>query len=100
MTNIFTKSYQLVKESFRLLLLDKELLLFPIISGFFILLILFSFILPLFMVNAIFSPKTAGIAVYVWLFIFYLISYFISIFFNVALVTCVSIRLKGKNPVF
>ncbi|HLC60646.1 MAG TPA: DUF6159 family protein [Candidatus Nanoarchaeia archaeon] len=100
MANIFSRSFQLAKESFRLLLLDKELLLFPMASGFFIVLILVTFIFPLFLVGAVFSRSTSGVAFYLWLFLFYLVSYFISIFFNVAIVSCVSMRLKGKDPLF
>ena len=100
MVNSFGRSFELVKESFRLLLLDKELLLFPLLSGFFAVLILFTFIFPLFFVGALFSRSTAGLTFYLWLFVFYLVSYCISIFFNVAVVSCVSMRLKGKDPVF
>ena len=100
MANSFSRSFQLVKESFRLLLLDKELLLFPLLSGLFVILILVTFVFPLFFVGMIFSRSTAGIAYYAWLFLFYLVSYFISIFFNVAIVSCVSMRLNGKNPLF
>ncbi|MBI4452178.1 hypothetical protein HY637_01995 [Candidatus Woesearchaeota archaeon] len=99
MTNVFGRSFQLAKESFRILLLDKELLLLPIISGIFILMILFTFIFPLFFAGSLLSQASFTITFYLWLFLFYIASYFISIFFNVALVTCVSIRLNGQDPV-
>ncbi len=100
MVNSFSRSFELVKESFRLLLLDKELLLFPLLSGFFAVLILFTFVFPLFFAGALLLPRAGGMTFYLWLFIFYLVSYCISIFFNVAIVSCVSMRLKGEDPVF
>jgi hypothetical protein len=99
MANSFSRSFELAKESFRLLLLDKELLLFPLLSGLSVILILVTFVFPLFFVGAVFSRSIAGLAFYLWLFLFYLVSYFVSIFFNVAIISCVSMRLKGKDPV-
>jgi len=97
------RSFQLIKESFRILLLDKELLLFPLISGIFLFLIFLTYILPL--IGTIFKGQEEsgffiGALGYVWLFMFYVLSYFIGIFFEVALISCVAIRLKGKDPSF
>ncbi|MBI2545730.1 hypothetical protein HYV81_00975 [Candidatus Woesearchaeota archaeon] len=99
----FRKSFLLVKESFRLLMLDKELLLFPLLSGLCLMLILLTYILPVF--AAAFrgeeqSDFFIGALGWAWLFGFYILSYFIGIFFNVALISCVAIRLKGKDPRF
>ena len=79
MANSFSRSFQLAKESFRLLLLDKELLLFPLLSGFFVILILITFIFPLFFAGALLPRSAFGLAYYLWLFMFYLASYLISI---------------------
>ncbi len=97
------RSFQLIKESFRILMLDKELILFPLISGVFLILIFLTYILPL--IGSVFrgqeqSVYFIGTLGYVWLFLFYILSYFIGIFFQVALISCVAIRLKGKDPSF
>lgn len=44
----FTRSYQLVKESFEVLKKDKEIMLFPVISVIVTILLLLSFIIPIF----------------------------------------------------
>ena len=90
-------SIQLVKESFSVLSKDKEILLFPVVSGIFTMLLLVSFIVPLFVLglNESLTPL-----LYVALFVFYVLSYFIIIFFNSALVTCAHIRFNGGDPTF
>ena len=95
------RSWELVKESFRILMLDKELLLFPLISGVFLIFVVITYVLPLFFGQIIFAKVQARSPIYyIWTFFtLYLLSYFVIIFFNVALISCVSLRLKGSNPV-
>tara|TARA_Y100000310_G_C20657382_1_gene802704 strand:+ start:42 stop:863 length:822 start_codon:yes stop_codon:yes gene_type:complete len=88
----FSKSWILVKESYNVLKKDKELLLFPIMSGIFTIALLASFIVP------IFFTGTFPFNSYLGLFIFYVLSYFIVIFFNSGLVICANIRLSGGDP--
>ena len=83
--------------------LDKELLLFPIMSGFSCLLVLASFVLPLWnsqyasvLLNDQQVPQDP--LAYVILFAFYFVNYFVIIFFNSALMACAIIRLKGGDP--
>ena len=84
-------------------MLDKELLLFPIMSGISCLLVLASFALPLW------NSKYAAVVIndqqvpqdpvaYIILFAFYFVNFFVIIFFNSALMACAIIRLKGGNP--
>ncbi len=91
----FTRSFQLVKESFEVLKKDKEIMLFPVISAIVTVLLLISFIVPIFFYNT--GIDNFG---YVLLFIYYILSYFIVIFFNTGLITCAHIRLNGKDPTF
>jgi hypothetical protein len=96
-------SWQLVKASWAVLRSDKELLIFPVVSMFTMILITIVFLIP---VGAIFgllgvasnSKTTSEIIGYALLFLFYLVSYTISIFFNVALVGAAMIRLDGGDP--
>ncbi|MFH0836397.1 MAG: DUF6159 family protein [Candidatus Micrarchaeota archaeon] len=89
------RSWSLFKKSFELLMLDKELLVFPILSGFFGLLLLIAFIFPLFIAGLV---DAEGILFYVILFLFYFAITFIVVFFNAALVGAANIRLNGGNP--
>ena len=95
-------SWQLAKESFRILMLDKELLLFPLLSGILLVFVIITYIFPLFIgksASVMFQPHAP--IYYTWtILIFYFLSYFVIIFFNVALISCVSIRLKGRDPTF
>tara|TARA_R110002111_G_scaffold234274_3_gene295301 strand:+ start:20142 stop:20990 length:849 start_codon:yes stop_codon:yes gene_type:complete len=98
-----SNGWALTKQSFRVLMLDKELLLFPIMSGFSCLLVLASFAAPLW------NSKYANVVMndqqlpqdpvaYIILFAFYFVNFFVIIFFNSALMACAIIRLKGGNP--
>ena len=98
-----SNGWALTKQSFRVLMLDKELLLFPIMSGISCLLVLVSFALPLW------NSKYASVVMNdqqvpqdpvasIILFAFYFVNFFVIIFFNSALMACAIIRLKGGNP--
>lgn len=91
------RSFQLVKASWRILMEDKKLLAFPIISGIFTLLVIATFIPIAFFSNGWFSFSTNTVGGIVFLFIFYLISYFVVIFFNVGLISCVYAKMNGKD---
>ena len=88
------RSLELVKASWRILMEDKKLLVFPILSGFFTLLVIATFILPLKGLDLFTTNSITGI---VLLFLFYLVSYFVVIFFNVGLISCVNAKLNGKS---
>ena len=93
----------LAKQCFRVLMLDKELLLFPLMSGVSCIAVLASFVAPLWgsdlvapIVNDGQLPKDP--LAWVVLAAFYFVNYFVIVFFNSALVACAIIRLKGGNP--
>ncbi len=91
----FTRSFQLVKESFEVLKKDKEIMLFPVISAIVTVLLLISFLVPIFFYNTGIDNFGYGL-----LFVYYILSYFIVIFFNTGLITCAHMRLNGKDPTF
>jgi len=98
-----SNGWALTKQSFRVLMLDKELLLFPIMSGFSCLLVLASFAAPLWnskYINVVMTEKQLpqDPVAYLILFAFYFVNFFVIIFFNSALMSCAIIRLKGGNP--
>ncbi|QDU49335.1 DUF6159 family protein [Gimesia panareensis] len=98
-----SNGWALSRQSFHVLMLDKELLLFPIMSGISCLLVLATFALPLWYsgdINALMNEQQApqNPVYYVILFAYYFVNYFVMIFFNSALMSCAIIRLKGGNP--
>ncbi|HMB57590.1 MAG TPA: DUF6159 family protein [Arenimonas sp.] len=92
----FSRSWELVKASAAVLRSDKELMLFPVISGIATLLVLATFIVPTFALRLF----EHGIGVFgaIWAFLFYFCQYTVIIFFNCALVGAAMIRLEGGNP--
>ena len=76
---------------------DKKLLAFPILSGIVTLLVIATFILPLIFTGDSSLLSTHSITGIILLFVFYLVSYFVVIFFNVGLISCVHARLQGKS---
>jgi hypothetical protein len=93
------RSFSLVKTSWNILMQDKKLLAFPIMSGIISLIVLATFVLPLFFAGML-TDSTAhegSLVIYGVLFLFYLVSYFVVIFFNTALISCVNARLNGRE---
>jgi len=101
MAGTFNRSMQIFRESMGVLKQDKELALFPAISGLVMLVLTASFFVPIFLISgAVDGEFEANALYYVLLFIFYLIGYFVVIFFNTGLIACVQIRLSGGDPKF
>jgi hypothetical protein len=99
--------WQLTQQSWRVLMLDKELLLFPLISGIACLFVMASFAIPLWAsgYQAVLMDEgvdgigqTQQIIGYVVLFAYYFVNYFVIVFFNSGLIACAVIRFKGGNP--
>jgi hypothetical protein len=100
------RSWDLLRQSFAILISDMELLWLPIYSGIATgaaSLLLFSggllVFLPqvqTFLDNRFNHPRlTADPAMWAWIFLFYVVNYFIVVFFNVALVATAGDRLAG-----
>lgn len=94
-------------DSWRLLKQDKELLLFPMISGICCIIVIASFAIPM-ILNESYVPPSADetgqvetadqVVYYAKLFLFYFCNYLVIIFFNSAIVGCVAMRMQGDNP--
>lgn len=99
----FSRSWTLIKASAGVLSKDKELLVFPALSGIATLLVMASFALPLIGMGVFeqMGERSAAelpVGVYVLGFLFYLTQYTVIFFFNTALVGAAMIRLRGGNP--
>jgi len=102
--------WQMIRQSWEVLKLDKELLVFPLVSGLACLVVMISFAVPLWasgLVDSVMEQQAAAgggvdqttqILGYVILFAFYFVNYFVIVFFNTALIACAIIRFKGGNP--
>jgi len=96
----FRISWRLFKVSWNVLGKDKEIMIFPVLSGVVIALLWISFLIPV-----IFFSLLGGISsaigdwiFWILLFLFYIASYFIAIFFEAAIIGCATIRLNGGDP--
>jgi hypothetical protein len=97
----FGNSFQLVKESLKVLKKDKELIWFPIISGIVSLFLFLSFILPVFYIFVLKKDQFTMVGYYyLILFAYYFLSYLVVIYFNAGLIACAHMRLNGKDPKF
>ncbi len=99
----FSRSWSLIKASAGVLAKDKELMVFPLLSGICTLIVAAAFVLPMFGLGALDglrdgSGGVLSLAVYAAAFLFYLVQYFVIFFFNSALVGAAMIRLDGGDP--
>ena len=95
-----SNSWELVKASWNVLLADKELVIFPIISFFASMVVVATFIVPMIFAGAFDAIFAGGSQVFGFLvgFVFYIFLYFVTFFFNSALVGAAMIRLEGGDP--
>ena len=99
------RSYLIFRQSLSILSKDKEILLFPLLSGIFTILAFGSMVFGG-MTTGLFEhlAKTGDRSLqgnllgYAMLFVWYFVSWFIVIFFNVAVIHCAKMRLDGGDP--
>lgn len=98
----FSNTWSLMKSSFQVLKEDTAVLIFPVLSGIFSLLIIGSFLLPFFASGNLsslqFLENQSGFIGYLYLFLFYFLSYFVVLFFNSASVVYAIGVMRGGNP--
>src|SRR5579872_1003473 len=101
-----TNGFDLARCSWAVLIKDKHLILFPIISGMLFLLVIASFAVPLatlvdwrdFQQHLQQNKNKPPMWVYPVTFAFYFCCYFVMIFCNSALVSCALLRFNGQEP--
>ena len=98
--NVFSQTFNAVKNSWTVLMADKELLLFPAVSGILCLAVSATFYFPVSAAGGnfeiMYSTNPAGF--FVLLFLFYFVNYFLITFFNCSVIACAEIRMAGGDP--
>ena len=94
------RSWELAKGSFRVLRSDKELLIFPFLSFIALVVVTLSFAFSWFTLGGVTEAQNGHVSVtsYVLAFVFYVVSYTVTFFFQTALVGAAMIRLDGGDP--
>ena len=101
-----SNGFSLARSTWAVLLKDKHLIAFPILSGFLFILVVISFAVPLgtlvdwrqFEQHMNQNKNRPPIWVYPVTFAFYFCCYFVIIFCNAALVSCAFLRFNGREP--
>jgi hypothetical protein len=102
--NIFTRfsnGWTIAINSFSVLKANRQLILFPILSGISMILVISSFVVILFAsagwdVDNIREQST--LVNYLFVFVYYLVNYFVIVFFNTALIHCTHLYFNGEEP--
>jgi len=101
--NIFTRlsnGWTIAMNSFKVLQANKQLIIFPILSGFSLLLVTASFFTAA-LAKSGWEVSSMGhyskVVQYGLLFLFYFVNYFVIVFFNVALMHCTRMYFKGEE---
>lgn len=104
MYSTILRSYTIFRQSLSVLRQDKEILIFPLLSGIFTLVamagLIFGGVSTGFFERIAASNRSleANVLGYSALFVWYFVSWFIVLFFNVGVVACARIRLEGGDP--
>ncbi|MEQ8798008.1 MAG: DUF6159 family protein [Salinisphaeraceae bacterium] len=96
-----SRALRLMRSSWWILNQDRELLVFPLLSGISMALVLATFMVPGVMVGM--EPLARALErdtflLYELLAVFYFANYLVIIFFNAALMACVMARMDGHDP--
>jgi hypothetical protein len=95
-----SNGWHLAMNSFKVLKENKQLVIFPILSGISILFIMGSFVLIFLGLNGWNDEllnESNGITNYLYMFLFYLVNYFVVVFFNMALIHCTRLYFRGEE---
>jgi hypothetical protein len=96
----FSAGWQIAQNSFKVLKANRQLIIFPILSGVAMLLIMGSFFTVVFgmagwEVDNVSKPNSIGS--YIGIFAYYIVNYFVIVFFNMALIHCSALYFKGEE---
>ncbi|NJD32459.1 MAG: hypothetical protein FIB04_11295 [Gammaproteobacteria bacterium] len=101
MAGRFSRSFELARASWSVVRADKELMLLPVMSVIAMIVVVGSFAVPVVALGGFLDGSVRaepGPAEWVVALAFYVLTYFVGIFFNTALVGAAMIRMDGGNP--
>jgi len=100
-----SNGFALARSTWGVLMRDKHLIVFPIVSGILFLIVLASFAIPLATLvdwGQMQQNANGNVRVPYWMyavaFAFYFCTYFVTIFCNAALMSCAFLRFNGETP--
>jgi len=96
----FSNGWKITINSFKVLKANKELIVFPILSAFSMILIMGSFMTAIFASvgwDFDYFDESSTTVNYLFVFLYYLVNYFIVVFFNMALIHCTRLYFKGEE---
>jgi hypothetical protein len=101
--NRLSNGWNLSMNSFAVLKENRQLIVFPILSGLSMLLVVSSFFVILFAssgwdIDAAAIRDQGTVVNYIVLFGYYVVNYFIIVFFNTALIHCTHLYFQGQRP--
>ncbi|AJF61767.1 hypothetical protein QT06_C0001G0938 [archaeon GW2011_AR15] len=103
MFETFSRSWEITKQTFRVINADREILLYPVVSSIISIIFFVVMVFPFIatgLVSEILSRDAGAFLFWVTLFGFYLGVSFVATFFNVATVYCANKRFHKGNPTF
>ncbi len=101
MSSRISRGWQIAQNALKVLNANKQLMIFPILSG-----ITITFVVASFFIGAVYVEGTSvrieelrhpDLVAYAGIFAFYMITYFIVVFFNMALVHCTTLYFRGEE---
>jgi len=95
-----SNGWTLAMNSFKVLKENKQLIIFPFLSGISLVLVMGSFVLVFLGVNGwnLDNIEESGrIGTYLSMFLFYVVNYFVVVFFNMALIHCTRLYFRGEE---
>lgn len=94
-----SRGWALTKTSFRVLKLDKEILLLPVLSALTMLALIVVGVVAVSGLGIATEGTGADWTMWLAIFALYVVGYFIVLFFNAAVIECAMIRFNGGDPV-
>ena len=97
----FSRSWEITKKTFAAMKEDKEILLFPILSSLFSIILFLIFVFPV-VLSYVKDQEAAASSsmLYLGIFAFYFITTFVAVFFNVGIVHIAKTRFEGGDATF
>lgn len=98
----FARTWDLMAASWRMLMQDKRLIVFPAVSGVTLVIVMALFAVPFVLTMGghphAMAPGQLPPQAYLAMFVFYFLAYFVIFFFNSALIACVMKQIDGEQP--